>query len=49
LKKVFIILGRIILGIGASILVFVALLYISFNQKLPSGKIGAEADNLEFR
>lgn len=46
MKKVFTILGRIILGVGASILVFVALLYMAFNQKLPSGKIGDEADKL---
>ena len=46
LKKLFKILGGIILGIGTSILVFIAIFYVVFNQKLPAGKIGSEADNL---
>lgn len=46
MKKIFKILRGIILGIGTSIIVFIALFYIVFNQKLPTGKIGAEADNL---
>ncbi|MEM6719634.1 MAG: hypothetical protein AAF611_09980 [Bacteroidota bacterium] len=46
MKKIAKILGKLLLGIIATLLLFFAILYIRYNEPLPEGTQGAEADAL---
>ena len=46
IKKIFKILGKIVLGIGLILLVVIAFVYFKYNEPLPKGIEGAEADAL---
>lgn len=46
MKKVFKILGKLILGIVVILLLVIAFVYFKYNEPLPEGVSGAKADNL---